>query len=73
MQPLDPRGLIGIDIVHVMIVGGVETDMRTGCEQQPQFCAHEFAAADQQHGTGAQIEEYRQEAHAILRCPAMRG
>src|ERR1043166_6422857 len=70
----DAGSINGIDAAHIALaIGRVPADTRAGGEQQPQFCAHQIAASHQQYRTGLQIEKYRQEAHAILRSPALRG
>ena len=49
------------------------SDARTRRCQQAQFRPRQIARADQQHGTGLQIEKYRQELHARLASPDFRG
>src|SRR5258708_32818078 len=41
--------------------------------QQAQFRPRQFAGANQKHGTGLQIEKYRQELHAALTSPTYGG
>jgi hypothetical protein len=37
--------------------------------QQAQFRPRQIAGSDEKHGTGLQIEKYRQESHATLAAP----
>src|SRR3569832_1762514 len=53
-------------IVHV------PANMSARSYQQTQFRSCQVAGADQQHRTGLQIEEYRQESHAPLAYPTFR-
>src|SRR4030088_1898827 len=50
-------------------IGREPADAGPRRHQQPQFRPRQVASADQQHGTGLQIEKYRQKSHATLASP----
>src|SRR5437899_1424045 len=56
----------------MMAVGCVPANPRARRCQQAQFRPRQVACSDQQHGTGSQIEKYRQESHATLASPTCR-
>ena len=53
----------------MIAVGRIPADPRAGRRQQAQFRARQIAGADEQHRAALQIEEHRQESHAILASP----
>jgi hypothetical protein len=53
----------------MMAVGRIPANARPSRCQQAQFCPRQIASSDQKHGTGLQIEKYRQESHATLASP----
>src|ERR1700694_1561933 len=53
----------------MMAVGRIPATPRARRCQEPQLRPRQIAGADQQHGTGLQIEKYRQESHATLASP----
>ena len=53
----------------MMAVGRVPANARPRGGQQAQFRPRQIARADEQDGTGLQIEKYRQELHATLAAP----
>src|SRR6478736_9005792 len=53
----------------MIAVGRVPVDPRARRCQQAQFRARQVAGSNQKHGTGLQIEKYRQESHAALASP----
>src|SRR6266487_4466278 len=67
---LNSRRVGGLEAVHIMIaIGRVPANARARRRQQAQFRPRQFAGANEQHGTGLQIEKYRQESHAALTSP----
>ena len=73
-RQFDPRHLAGIQSAEIMMaVGGKPADARAGRRQQAQFRPRQFAAADEQDGTGLQIEKHRKESHADTRVPNFWG
>ena len=67
---LNSRRVGGVEAAHIMIaVGRVPANARARRCQQAQFRPRQFAGANEQHGTGLQIEKYRQESHAALASP----
>ena len=66
----DPGGVVGIEASQVMIaINGIPAHPCARGNQQPQFCAHEFARSDEQHLAALQIQEHRQIAHQTLAFP----
>src|SRR5437764_14585537 len=60
----------GLNTAHIVIaIGRVPANSRAGRYQQTQFRPRQIASANQQHRTCLQIEEYRQESHAMLGSP----
>src|SRR5258708_9200976 len=53
----------------MIAMGRVPPKARARRCQQAQFRPRQFAGAHQKHGTGLQIEKYRQESHAALASP----
>src|SRR6478735_8229506 len=53
----------------MIAVGRVPVDPRARRCQQAQFRPRQVAGSNQKHGTGLQIEKYRQESHAALASP----
>src|SRR5450759_620700 len=67
---LDPRRVRSLQATHMMMaIGGVPANARARRRQQAQFRPREVAGSDQKHGTGLQIEKYRQESHAAPASP----
>src|SRR5690242_5146670 len=58
---------------HILItIGRVPANTSASRYEQTQSRPRQIAGADQQHGTGLQIEKYRQESHAPLAHPTFR-
>src|SRR5467141_696956 len=53
----------------MIVIGRVPANAGARRCQQAQLRPHQFAGANEQHGTGLQIEKYRQESHAALASP----
>ena len=53
----------------VIAIGRIPANSRAGRCQQAQLRPRQIASANQQHRTCLQIEEYRQESHAMLASP----
>src|ERR1700704_1685864 len=53
----------------MIAVGRVPANARASGCQQAQFRPRQVASSDEQHGTGLQIEKYRQESHPTLASP----
>src|ERR1700674_4682472 len=53
----------------MMAIGREPANARARRCQQAQFRPRQVACSDEQHGTGLQIEKYRQESHATLASP----
>src|SRR5882762_1731778 len=53
----------------VMAIGREPADARPRRCQQAQFRPRQVARADKQHGTGLQVEKYRQVSHTALASP----
>ena len=69
-RKLDPGRIGGRKIAQIMMaIGRVPANPRARGGQQAQFRPRQIARADEQYGTGLQIEKYRQESHATLAPP----
>ena len=68
-RDLDARRVLGAQTQILIAVDRMHANARTGSSEHAQLGAQKLTRADEDHRTGLEIEEHRQEPHAILASP----